>query len=296
VATLGILALIVGASYYTALPKLEHIPDKFQFPSESWMNFVPQTAQYVAFVDYHEAYAVSGNPLLFGTQAILQFYELHLDITMQNVLYDLDIQLPQSHFSSVAVTCSVIKIRNDTSRILIEALSEANITKADYDGYPLYRFFLTNPALDQKLISTHMAIVDGSMLVFSMDQSFGRYAVETILDQYSSKMPSLFDRSEVRRGIYAAGASDQLFIGLFVGTFGTQFNNTRMIVKSVIPGSHDIRVTRSVLFANSDLAMNQLGEAHRVYRDANSYRILDQWLVVTYNYTMDKLRGELTGI
>ena len=259
------------------------------------MNFVPQTAQYVAFVDYHEAFAVSGNPQLFGTQAILQFYELHLNITVQSVLYDLDIQLPSSHFNSVAVTGSVIKIRNETARMLLEALSKVSLTETNYDGYAIYRFLLISPS-EQKLISAYMAIVEGSMLVFSNDPSFGKYAVETILDQYSSKAPSLFDRSEVRQGIYAAGASDQPFIGLFVGAFGSQFENTGMIVKSVISKGREIRVTRSLLFANSDLATNQFGEAHRVYRDANSYRILDQWLVVAYNYSPDRLRGELTGI
>ncbi|MGA3298429.1 MAG: hypothetical protein ABSD41_13385, partial [Candidatus Bathyarchaeia archaeon] len=64
--TLALLALIVGGSYYSTLPTVEHIPVNFQFQSSGWMAFVPQTSQYVSFIDYHEAYMVSGNPLLFG--------------------------------------------------------------------------------------------------------------------------------------------------------------------------------------------------------------------------------------
>jgi hypothetical protein len=69
-----------------------------------------------------------------------------------------------------------------------------------------------------------------------------------------------------------------------------------MIVKSVIQSSNGISVTRSVLFTSSDLAMSEIDHAHNVYRNADSYRILDDWLVVSYSYSIDKLRGELTGI
>jgi hypothetical protein len=294
--TLALLALIVGGSYYSTLPTVEHIPVNFQFQSSGWMAFVPQTSQYVSFIDYHEAYMVSGNPLLFGAHAILQFYQISLDIPVQSVLFDLDIQLPPSSFNSAAVSGSVIKIRNDTMRILLDTMVKMNLTKTTYDGYPLYRLLLINPTSDPKLINAYTAIVDYSVLVVSTDQTFGRYAVETILDQYSSRTQNLFDKQEVRCGIYASGASDRPFIGLFVGTFSSQFNNTRMIVKSIVSDVTGIRVTRSVLFANSDLAIDAIGQAHRVYRDANRYSVLDQWLVITYNYALEKLRGELTGI
>jgi len=260
------------------------------------MAFVPKAAQYVSFIDYHRAYMVSGNPLLFGVHAILQFYQLSLDVPTQDVLFDLDIQLPPSSFNSAAVTGSVIKISNDTMRILLNTMTRMNLTKAIYDGYPLYRLLLVNPTAEQKLINAYAAIVDYSVLVVSTDQAFGRYAVETLLDQYSSRTQNLFDEQDVRRGIYASGASDQPFIGLFVGKFSSQFNNTRMIVKSITPDVNGIRVARSVLFASSDLAINAIDQAHRVYRDAYRYSILDQWLVITYNYPLERLRGELTGI
>ena len=260
------------------------------------MAFVPQATQYVSFIDYHEAYMVSGNPLLFGAHAILQFYQLSLDIPVQSVLFDLDIQLPPSSFNSAAVTGSVIKIRNDTMRILLNTMIKMNLNKTTYDGYPLYRLLLINPTSDPKLINAYTAIVDYSVLVVSTDQTFGRYVVETILDQYSSRTQNLFDKQDVRRGIYASGALDGSFIGLFVGIFSSQFNNTRMIVKSVVSDVNGIRVTRSVLFASSDLAINAIGQARQVYRDANRYSVLDQWLVISYNYALEKLRGELTGI
>lgn len=294
-ATLVILSIIIGGSYYNSLPKVEHIPTNFQFGSASWMAFVPQTAQYVAYVDYQEAYSISGNTLLFGTLPLFQFYQLPVNIPPQSVIYDLDIQVPQP-VGSGAVTVSVVKLRNDTLDITLNELAKTNLPRTNYDGYSVYDLLAVDETSSpQKLISIYTAIV-GDELIVSIDPNYGKYGVETILDQYTSQAPTLFDNSNVRRGVYASGAASGPYIGLFVGTFSSQFNNTRMIIKSIIPDSNGITVTRSVLFSSSDLAMSEFGHAHNVYRNANSYRVLDQWLVISYNYATDKLRGEITGI
>lgn len=293
--TFALLAVIVGASYYNSLPKIEHIPDKFQFQSKAWMTFVPQTAQYVAFVDYQQAYSTSGDTFLFGTAPFFQFYQLPLNIPTQSVIYDLDIQVPQTGVSSTAVTISVVKLRNATLQILLNELGKANLPKVYHDGYPIYNLLIINAASQQKLISAYTAIVEGGLII-SLDQNYGKVGVETILDQYTSNAPSLFENSDVRRGVYASAAAEGSYIGLFVGTFSSQFNNTRMIVKAILPNGNGISVIRSVLFPSSDFAMGEFGHAHNVYRDADSYKILDQWLVISYNYAFDKLRGELTGV
>ncbi|MGD0422752.1 MAG: hypothetical protein ABSA92_04775 [Candidatus Bathyarchaeia archaeon] len=294
-ATLVLLSVIIGGSYYSSLPKVEHIPSNLQFELANWMTFVPQTAQYVAFVDYQQAYSTSGNTFLFGTSPLIRYYQLPVTIPPQSVIYDLDIQVPQQ-VGTGAVTVSVVKLRNDTLHIILYALAKTNLPKTEYDGYPVYNLLAVDETSSpQKLISTYTAII-GDGLILSIDQNYGKYAVETILDQYTSQAPTLFDNSDVRRGVYASGAASGPYIGLFVGTFSSQFNNTRMIIKSVIPNGNGITVTRSVLFPSSDVAMSEFGHAHNVYRDADSYRILDQWLVISYNYTIDKLRGEITGI
>ena len=294
-ATLVLLSIIIGGSYYNSLPKVEHIPSNLQFEFANWMTFVPQTAQYVAFVDYQQAYSTSGNTFLFGTSPLIQFYQLPVSIPPQSVIYDLDIQLTQP-VGTGAVTVSVVKLRNDTLNIILNELAKTNLPKTEYDGYSVYNLLAVDQTSSpQKLISIYTAIIGGG-LILSLDQNYGKYGVETILDQYTSQAPTLFDNSDVRRGVYASGAASGSYIGLFVGTFSSQFNNTRMIIKSVIPNGNGITVTRSVLFSSSDSAMSEFGHAHNVYRDADSYRILDQWLVISYYYTTDKLRGEITGI
>ena len=293
--TLALIAMIIGGSYYASLPKVEHIPPNFQFQSATWMSFVPQTAQYVAFVDYQQAYSSTENTLLFGTSPVFRFYQLPVSIPPQSVIYDIDIQIPQP-VGTGAVTVSVILLRTDTFHILQNELGKASVAKTEYDGYPVYSLLTVDQTSSTlKLISTYTAIINNG-LILSIDQTNGKYGVETILDQYTSRAPNFFDNSDVRRGVYASGATAGSYIGLFVGTFSSQFNNTRMIVKSVIPNTNGISVTRSVLFSSPDLAMSEFGHAHNVYRDANSYRVLDEWLVISYNYSIDKLRGEITGI
>lgn len=249
---LALLAIIIGASYYSSLPSVEHIPSSFQFELATWMAFVPQTAQYVAFVDYQQAYSTSGNTFLFGTSPVFRFYQLPISIPPQSVIYDLDIQVPQP-VGTGAVTVSVVKLRNDTLQVILGELEKTKLPKTEYDGYSVYNLLTVDQTSSPpKLISTYTAIV-GDGLILSIDPNYGKYGVETILDQYTSQAPTLFDNSDVRRGVYASGATAGPYIGLFVGTFSSQFNNTRMIVKSVIPNVNGIAVTRSVLFPSSDL-------------------------------------------
>lgn len=294
IGTIVLLAIIIGASYYGSLPRVEHIPDSFQFQAAAWMAFVPKSAQYVSYVDYQKALTVSCNPDFFGTQALLRFYQLRFDISTDSILYDVDIELPPSPSNVASVTISVIKLRDDTLTAFSNLLAEANLPKTKYDGFTFASLLIENAA-EQKLTTASVAIA-GGYLVVSTDEKAGKFGVNAILDQYSSNAPSLFDDSNVRRGVYSVNAADQPYVALFVGNFQTEFSNTRMIVKSIMQDGDGILVTRSLLFPSSDDALNEFGEAHSVYRDAASYRILDQWLVVSYHYAIDKLRGELTGI
>jgi hypothetical protein len=133
-------------------------------------------------------------------------------------------------------------------------------------------------------------------LVLSNDKSKALQDVKAIVDQASSQGNSLFDDTNVRRGTYATGVENQSYVGLYVGMFSTQLNDTKMVVKSVIGNGDSISVSRALLFPTSDTAMERLDQAHEVYKNAASYRILDSWLVVTYDYPVGRMRSELIGI
>jgi hypothetical protein len=141
----------------------------------------------------------------------------------------------------------------------------------------------------------YLAVVNHHILL-SNDKTTGLQNVQAILDQISSNGPSLFDDVTVRRSVYATGVTDQTYVALFVGRFPTQLNDTVMATKSIIGNGDSIQVSRALLFPSSDIALQRWNQAHQVYRNADSYRILDSFLVVTYNYPPTKIQTEIVGI
>jgi hypothetical protein len=289
-ATLIIIGVLIGASYIASLPQVEHIPDNFVFDRQAWMQYVPKSAEYALYVDFANADSISGSTEIFGTQPLLELYQLNVSIFPQDAAFEVDMQLSTSQFNATATLIKLLSLKD--IQTALESYTKA--PSSSYQGYTLHTL-LMRKAGDQKLQQGFLSLAEG-YLIASDDQAAGRQSVERILDQFAFNAPSLFDDPSVRRGVYAAGITDQQYIGLAVGTFQTQLNDSRMTVKSVLKDQNGILVTRSILFPSSDTALSRFGEAHRVYRDASSYRILDSWLVVSYTYPIDKLRGELTGI
>ena len=148
---------------------------------------------------------------------------------------------------------------------------------------------------DSTAISGYMCIIN-DRIVFSNDKTASLRNVEAIIDRTNSASQDLFDDPTVRRAVYATGVTDQDYVGLFVGLFPTQMNDTKMAAKSVIGVGGSLSVSRAFLFPSSDVVLNRLDQAHKLYRSADSYRILDPWLVTTYNYPVTRLATELIGI
>ena len=287
--TLTFIAIVIGALYISSLPHIERIPEAFPFTREDWMKYVPNGAEYVLYVNYDGTYA-SGGASVFGAGPLLHLYPYEFDIFPQDVTLEVDIQFQQG--STVTIT----RLHQDSRNAIQAALRKTtNASKSLYQGFDLFGLLMRKGG-DQKLLQGFLSLVEDYVIV-SDDQSAGQQAVQRILDQLVSSAPSLFDDVNVRRGIYAAGISSEEYLGLYVGLFQSQLRFSRMIVKSVLRDGAGILVTRSILFPNDDTALSQFGEAHRIYRDASSYRILDSWLVVAYRYhDASRLKIELTGI
>lgn len=288
--TLALLALIVAASSIESRPKVERIPPNFMFSPQPWMVFVPARLHYVGYINFEKAYAIYKDVGLFGTANLVQLYQLNFTISPQDVIYEVDVQLLDTN---TAVT--LLRLHDFTLNILESKLANSlNLPSWSYGRYLIHGLLMRTPD-QQKLTLGFLSLVDGNLLL-SLDETAGKQEVQTILDQISSCAPSLFSNSTVQRAVFASGVTDLSYVGLFIGLFPSQLQGSVMIVKSIIPSENTILVTRSVLFPSQDAAQNQYGEARRVYSNARSYRILDSWLVISYQYTTDKLKGELTGI
>ena len=289
------ILIIIGASYYQTLPTVEHIPDTFVFNSQEWMPYVPADAEFVGYINYRQAYFVSGNSSLFGESALIQLPQLGFSIIPVDLTYEVAIQLPEPKYSGSAI---LLQVSNSKQTSLSQELASANVTKVRlpiiYDGFSLYTLLMQEIG-DKSASLGYLAVVNHHILL-SNDKTTGLQNVQTILDQISSNGPSLFDDVTVRRSVYATGVTDQTYVALFVGRFPTQLNDTVMATKSVIGNGDSIQVSRALLFPSSDIALQRWDQAHQVYRNADSYRILDSFLVVTYNYPPTKIQTEIVGI
>jgi len=294
-ATLAIIFVIIGVSYYQTLPTVGHIPDSFVFNSQEWMAYAPANAEFVGYVNYKQVYSTTGNSSIFGTDVVIAFTQLGFNIIPLDLTYEVGIQLPEPPYSGSAL---VLQVSAWKMTRLTQFLASANLTKIQrplsYDGYLVYGLLMKE--LGDKVAGLgYLAVVNGD-IILSADKASALQNVEAVLDQISSDRPSLFNDVTVRRGIYATGVTDQNCIALFVGRFSTQLNNTEMATKSVIGTGGSIQVSRAFLFPSSDLALQRWSQAHTVYRDADSYSILDSWLVVTYDYPLSRIPVEIVGI
>jgi len=259
------------------------------------MSLVPANAEFVGYVNYDQAYSVTGNSSLFGTEVVISFTQLGFNIIPLDLSYEVGIQLPEPTYSGSAL---VIQLSEFKQTVFTQLLASINGTKAQrpfsYDGYLVYGMVM-KLLQDKTAVLGYLSVVN-SKIVLSTDKTSGLQNVEAILDQISSGRASLFDDPTVRRGIYATGLTDKNCVALYVGRFPTQLNDTEMATKSVIGIGGSIQVSRAFLFPSSDLALQRWDQAHTVYRDAAAYSILDSWLVVTYDYPLSKLPGEMVGI
>lgn len=289
------IIIIIGASYYQTLPTIEHIPDTFEFNSQEWMSYVPADTGFVGYINYRQAYSVTGNSSLFGESALIELPQLGFSIIPLDLTYEVGIQLPEPKYSGSA---TLLQVSEGKQTSLSHELASANLTKVHppfiYHGFALYGLLMEEIG-DTSASLGYLAIVNHHILL-SNDKTTGLKNVQAILDQISSNGRSLFDDVTVRRSIYATGVTDQSYVALFVGRFPTQLNDTVMATKSIIGSGGSIEVSRALLFPSSDIALQRWGDAHRVYKHADSYRILDSWLVVTYNYPPAGIRSELAGI
>lgn len=293
VITFALITVVIVSSWLGSIPQVEHIPPDFKFNSQPWMSIVPRGIHYVGYTDFRKITTISQNATFFGQVGLVNLYQLNYSILPEAVAYEVDIQL-----LDVNTAVTVLKLQQSTQNDLAGMVSRA--TKAPswtYAQFVIHGLLMRTP--DQQRLVLGYISVTNDYVVISLDEKTGRQQVETILGQMAYTVPSLFDNLTVQRAVYATGGADGSYAALFVGMFSSQLTGSEMIVKSVMSGSggaNTIVVTRSVLFPSQDLASAQYEQAHTVYRDANSYRILDSWLVITYQYTTVRLRSEITGI
>jgi hypothetical protein len=259
------------------------------------MSYVPRDSEYVSFVNYKEAMAITHNSTLFGSSMLLALPQVNFVIFPEDIVYEVVLQPPEPKFSG---STSIIQLTPGSGNAFASALALVNQTKVRapfaYNGHMVQELLMQKLG-DQKSSLGYLSVVNQNVIL-SDDQNTGLQDVEFVLDQISTDVPNFFDNNTIQRGVYAAGVTDQSYAGLFVGKFSTQLNDTQMAVKSITANGNSILVSRSFLFPTTTLAIQRLDQAHYLYRGGATFSILDSWLVVEYDYPPTRLQAELTGI
>jgi len=293
IVTIMMVALFSLAFYVSSQQTTNHIPTTLEFNLQSWMTFVPNQVQYVGYVNYHQAYAISGNLSLFGSKGMLQVPQLNRTIFPSDVMYELDIELIPPQFNGTVSILSLSQERLDSISTALQNVNTTMIrTPISYDGDSIYTLLIRKFG-ESKIALAYLAVVDGKVIL-SYDQTTGLQNVETILDQVGSNEPNLFDNATIRNAVYVTDSSASC-IAFFVGMFATQFAASNLIAKSVTSDASSLIVTRAFLFPNQDLATNNLSEAEQIYSGA-SCTTADSWLTITQTYSIARLPTELSGI
>jgi hypothetical protein len=259
------------------------------------MSYVPPEVEYVSYVNYQEALAITHNSTLFGSSVLLELPQVNFAIFPSDIVYEVVIQPPEPQFSG---STTILQLTQDRVSALVNDMSLVNLTKARapfaYNGY-IVQELLMRKFGEQEYNLGFLSVVN-QHIILSNDANTGLQDVEFVLDQIRANAANLFDDITVRRAVYATGVTDQSYAGLFVGMFSTQLNDTKMAVKSIVGNGNSILVSRALLFPTPDIALERLDQAHQIYRGTASFRILDSWLVVEYTYPLTRLQAELTGI
>ena len=96
------------------------MPATFVFTSQDWMAYVPSNTQYVGYVNYREAYFLSGNSSLFGSNVILEFPQLGFQVLPFDISSEVSIQLPQPPYSGSA---TILQLTASKQSNLVQALA-----------------------------------------------------------------------------------------------------------------------------------------------------------------------------
>jgi len=287
------IALFSLVFYTSTQQTTVHVANTLEFNQQSWMQFVPNQAEYVGYVNYQQAAIASGNASLFGSDAILHVPQLNISIRPYDVMYEVDIELASIQFNGTVSVLSLTQRQLGTISIALRSLNASTIrSPLSYDGFSIYSLLIQRFG-ENKMILGYLSLADNA-LILSYDRATGMQNVETILDQISSNTSNLFDNATLRNALLMTDPA-QNGVAFFVGMFPTEFAGSNFIAKSVTYEDSSVIATRGFLFPNQDLASDSLAEAQQIYNGA-SCTTAGPWLIITQTYTINRLPTELSGI
>lgn len=295
-ATVALLAGIIWAgSYFVLQPKIEALPATIPFSEQAWMRFVPETAEFVSYVDYTEAFEASGNYTLFGTGPSVEIYDPATAIFPHSIEYELTITLAGQTPNEAVPTVTVLKVDSSELGRLAEALENSTrIRRTAHGDHTVYTLLIRHRELATQLVTANIVVAHDH---FVMSQGAGSMIPLTkVLDTSDHQLSEFFSQQAARTALYASGGADDKYVALFIATFPTQIEGAKIAVKTVKTPSETVSSQIAFSFNSEDDAKAQYGNVKKLYVGGKDYWILGPFVVVSNEYDMTKLLDQMRGL
>lgn len=298
VSMLVTVALLAGmawfGSYLLLQPKVEELPPTIPFSPQGWMSYVPDSAEYVAYVNYRAAYEASGNYSLFGTNPLLEIYSPPFNVYPTSVEYELAINLA-GQTSKVVSSASVIKVELSELGTLNDTLrSSPALHRTTHGQHVIFNVLIHRKEAQPPLVSASLAIANGHLLFAEGPDSID--SISQVLDSADHGQRQLFSQSSMRTALYASGGTGADYLALFIVTFPTQIEGAKIAVKTVSSASGTVSSRIAFLFDSQDQARGQYENVRKLYAGGNDYRIVGPFVVVTFRYDIALLGDQMRGL
>lgn len=295
-ATVAMLGGVIWVgSYLSIQPRVEALPPTMPFSREEWMRFIPDSVQFVAYVDYRAAFEATGNYTLFGQSPLLEVYSPPFSIYPASVEYELAMNLAGQGAREDSPTVSIVKADLIQLNALDDALRSSTRVKTMTHGHhTIYSLLIRRKELQTELVSTSLAISGGHLVLAQGADSIGH--VSTALDTFDYGQGQLFSQSSARAALYAAGGSSHDYLALFVATFPTQIEGAKIAMKTVSAESGTVLSRIAFLFDTSDQARAQYENVKKLYTGGADYWILEDFVVATFRNDVSKLGDQIRGL
>jgi hypothetical protein len=296
---LATVALLTGAvwlgSYFSVQPRIEALPSTILFSQQEWMSYIPESAQFVAYVNYQAAFEATGNHSLFGTDPLLEVYSPPFTIYPNSVEYEVGINLAAPGTTQGMRAVSVIKVVLSEARSLETALiSTPGLHRTEHESHEIFSLLIRRKELQVPLVSASITI-NGQHVLLAQGAASAASVIQ-VLDAADHSQKQLFSQSSARTALYASSGGNDRYLALFIAAFPTQVEGANIVMKTVRtdPGSFTSRFAFS--FNSTDQARAHYDSVKGLYTGAKDYWLLGPFVVATFEYDISKLGDQVRGL
>jgi hypothetical protein len=259
------------------------------------MIFVPDSAEFVSYVEYRAVFEATGNYSLFGIDPVVEIYSPPHIVMPDSVEYELTVTLRGQTSEESVPTVNVLRIDLDELRRLGDALANSSVArKTTHGDHTIYTLLVRRRELKTPLVLANVVIAHDHVL---MTQGVASLAplVET-LDTADHGQNQFFSQPSARSALYASGGADGGYAALFVATFPTQIEGAKMEMKTIKAASEDVTSQIALSFDSQEQARSKYSDVKQLYTGGKDYWIEGPFVVAVFQYDITRLADQVRGL